>query len=885
MASILDTISGLLQSLSLAFSWPKLLYTFILIALAAVLITEIGRLWIDRGLYVQNFEYFDAGTPNAANGEAFSLRLLDRHAELRQRFVEAEKAQYADELMFSPHATGPIARSESVLSDLGITVQQINVTDILGRLRRWVSTPHEIRGSLSKAESTYRSTVRISGGSVMLADGSKFNGTLLLEALKDEDSAAFDIACSLIWLEAAKTQKPIAIVPREEFCHWTDAWSQYSRALVQSKRLQGLDEVAQKDLVKLLELLTKRIASGVQYPKYYSLRADVAELLATGAEPSARPTYLGLVQSDRLRYLVLLDVDAKRRDPKSEPLDDAAALPLLAKYRPALPVAAGKLPAALDDTWKRILSPAANSIERASLATGLFRIYRKDTPGPYIDIHAVGFAVAPNIIATAKINVLINELTKAPETGGAVTIPDEYFAEFVFADSWPSASDGSLKRNKIKRILFLGAQVSDIAYLEIEGHDVAKHPPLSITRPREIQVRANDYAAVIGYPARDTRVPPEFLDALLGTSQNIMRVMPGRVLSNSIAGTLDPTPLDANRIVTDCSTLGGVAGGPLIDLHSGSVMGMAVAGRWLGGDMGKFQYSFRRERFFASEAMFAAFDKDPSRVSFDELVASLPKPPDVVDPASESTDGTEPSLAGRKGFDSKFLGGPPIPLPMIAGSARLDYTHFTILLDPARRMPAVIAQNMNGSQLRVVPRPPQYRPDPRASAAIQLDPKVLAGSGLDRSSLVNRLAVSWGTESEARAASLDAFYYSSLTPQHPQLNRRSWFDLERFVREYVQVNGLRASVFTGPVFDAGDPHYKNIQLPQGFWMVIVIDGPEGTYRVAAFLLRQSFTKVDVNSTVEAEVPLFDSMTHRVPITSIEKLTGLSFGTLGVAKEF
>jgi S1-C subfamily serine protease len=48
--------------------------------------------------------------------------------------------------------------------------------------------------------------------------------------------------------------------------------------------------------------------------------------------------------------------------------------------------------------------------------------------------------------------------------------------------------------------------------------------------------------------------------------------------------------LPADQFTTDISTSGGTAGGPLVDLMTGQVIGVQVAGLWRG-ERGKFAYS------------------------------------------------------------------------------------------------------------------------------------------------------------------------------------------------------------------------------------------------------------------------------------------------------
>lgn len=74
--------------------------------------------------------------------------------------------------------------------------------------------------------------------------------------------------------------------------------------------------------------------------------------------------------------------------------------------------------------------------------------------------------------------------------------------------------------------------------------------------------------AVIGYPSKDTSATNlDMVLSLLGDVYNKKRLSPGVLKSVS-----------ANTVTHDCSTLGGNSGSPLIDLRSGSVVGLHAGG-------------------------------------------------------------------------------------------------------------------------------------------------------------------------------------------------------------------------------------------------------------------------------------------------------------------
>ena len=66
------------------------------------------------------------------------------------------------------------------------------------------------------------------------------------------------------------------------------------------------------------------------------------------------------------------------------------------------------------------------------------------------------------------------------------------------------------------------------------------------------------------------------MTAVFGGHLGVLRAMPGRILDVTAVTTTGPI-----RVITsDASTMGGVAGGPLVDLATGQVLGLHHSGFW-----------------------------------------------------------------------------------------------------------------------------------------------------------------------------------------------------------------------------------------------------------------------------------------------------------------
>src|SRR5262245_7556500 len=108
----------------------------------------------------------------------------------------------------------------------------------------------------------------------------------------------------------------------------------------------------------------------------------------------------------------------------------------------------------------------------------------------------------------------------------------------------------------------------DIAFVRVDpiGGESAPTPiALAETPP------ADDFVAVIGSPARYSRIPNvDLMDRIFGNVYDKKRLAPGQVLE-PVGGT----------VRHDCSTLGGNSGSVVLSLTTGDAVGLHYAGRFL----------------------------------------------------------------------------------------------------------------------------------------------------------------------------------------------------------------------------------------------------------------------------------------------------------------
>jgi endonuclease G len=234
------------------------------------------------------------------------------------------------------------------------------------------------------------------------------------------------------------------------------------------------------------------------------------------------------------------------------------------------------------------------------------------------------------------------------------------------------------------------------------------------------------------------------------------------------------------------------------------------------------------------------------------------------------------------GFDAQFLGVPAamprVAEPHAAAAVELEYLHFSVVLDTARRLARVTGVNIDGPSLIDLPRGDDWRLDERIPADWQAGPEIYARNDFDRGHLVRRRDPVWGAPEVAARANAETFRYPNAAPQASGFNQSKelWLGLEDHVLEHAEVYGLRLSVFTAPVLAAGDPPYRGIRVPLRFWKVVAWN-TGGRLATTAFVVDQAplvdTTEVVAPAPGEAP-PLGPFRTFQVPVSDVAGLTGL-----------
>lgn len=455
----------------------------------------------------------------------------------------------------------------------------------------------------------------------------------------------------------------------------------------------------------------------------------------------------------------------------------------------------------------------------------------------------------------------------------------------------------------------------DLAFLRVEpiGGD---SPPTPIALAESAQ--PDDFVAVIGYPARDSRVPEvDLMDRIFGNVYDKKRLAPGQVI--------EPTK---GTLTHDCSTLGGNSGSVLLSLDTGQAVGLHFAGRFLqanfavpSGVVGDRLHDVRSGR---------AVRRPAPGVSEDVRGAGIQKPREarpsvthtflvpvsvtievgdpyrapggaravdvaVVAPSSPEgeviVEGVPEDYVDREGFVETFLGGGlVVPLPEVTGHTEdvltfdfqgreeqvLKYEHFSVLMSPSRRMCRYSAVNIDGNlELTDGLSRPGWRTDPRIPAAAQIKDECYGSPPrFSRGHMTRREDPIWGSAKAAARGNADSMHVTNAVPQMQPFNAGVWLELEEYALQHARQDDMKISVFTGPFLEEDDPTQFGVKVPVEFWKVIVF-----VHQDTGQLCATGYTMSQRDFLSEHEFVFGAHKTAQVSISSIESRTGLSFGPL------
>ena len=488
---------------------------------------------------------------------------------------------------------------------------------------------------------------------------------------------------------------------------------------------------------------------------------------------------------------------------------------------------------AASEVWRSRLTAAAEAVRRAARAVGRINVVGHSQ----LEWLGTGWVVAPGTIVTNR--HVAREFGRSSSgrfvfrqgpAGGPMSASVDFLREVDRDDRF---------EGRILEIIHIEDDNGpDLALLRIESVDTFEPPvPISL---KTSDVSVEQQIAVIGYPARDSRIPDQrLMQSIFGDVYDTKRLAPGQI-----------TGVQPKVLLHDCSTLGGNSGSVLLDLTSGDAIGLHFAGRFLEANYA-VPAALVAERLDVARRRLAATRRPETGV----VATIAPTNGSTVSPALTTLTGTTseaetfteavPSdYVNRQGYDTAFL-SVPVPLPVASNSddvltfssngqeeRELKYEHFSVVMSRSRRLCILSAVNIDGKTPHRIKRP-AWRLDPRIPAAQQIKGECYgAEPKFSRGHMTRREDPIWGEVDAASLGNQDSMHVTNVVPQMQPFNAGIWLGLENYALDHAREDDMRISVFTGPFLLDDDPVRYGVKVPRSFWKVIAFihDGHERAVR-------------------------------------------------------
>lgn len=188
----------------------------------------------------------------------------------------------------------------------------------------------------------------------------------------------------------------------------------------------------------------------------------------------------------------------------------------------------------------------------------------------------------------------------------------------------------------------------------------------------------------------------------------------------------------------------------------------------------------------------------------------------------------------------------------------ITHTGYTVSYNQAWRLPNWVSYELSRSKTKgAEKRTDKFIANPKIKATMATNSDYLR-SGFDKGHMVPAADMKWSS-----TAMEESFYFSNVCPQHPELNRRKWKDLEAKVREWAQADSA-IIVVCGPIVNRKSKTIgKNrVTVPEGFFKVILSPYIK-TPQAVGFIFKNERSTEPLRKYV-------------VTVDSVESVTGMDF---------
>jgi hypothetical protein len=224
-------------------SFAKLVYSAglvlaicLVLYLAFVFGREFRRVWTDRSTYLLEFSYDHVGETKPLTGRWLTNGFRTALADLDGIFVNSATGLPPGAQAYVLHQKFGFSVERSPVEELNLTWQGLDVSGILGRLRKWAWKPETLTARVTKTSSGVDALLEWTNPPKP-PESSKIQMERFL-SVRDRASerrAVFDLACRVFWLNANTINNKFEEIDPDAFCEWA-ALNEEFRALDHRKR-------------------------------------------------------------------------------------------------------------------------------------------------------------------------------------------------------------------------------------------------------------------------------------------------------------------------------------------------------------------------------------------------------------------------------------------------------------------------------------------------------------------------------------------------------------------------------------------------------------------------------------------------------------------------
>lgn len=189
----------------------------------------------------------------------------------------------------------------------------------------------------------------------------------------------------------------------------------------------------------------------------------------------------------------------------------------------------------------------------------------------------------------------------------------------------------------------------------------------------------------------------------------------------------------------------------------------------------------------------------------------------------------------------------------------LNHLAYTVSFNPDTRVANWVAWRLTPDRLvGDAQRSSNFFPDPNLPQSKAVTTRDYTGSGWDRGHLCPAGDNKWNYE-----AMMESFYMTNICPQHHNLNRGDWNELEQKCRKWVKKDSC-LYIVAGPIFYNREPRYigeHNVAVPDAFFKVILCLHKKP--KAIGFIYKNNEGNKSLDSYVNS-------------IDAVERITGIDF---------